>query len=193
MLHYKQKVTVVSFSGRRDTLLTKSELKKKLIVEAAKRVFVKQGYVSTTMQDIVDEARISRGGLYRYFTSVKELFEAVMRNEIAIQEENIYADLDVFLETQKQELLTIEHTLRVAGYEFMMKERNSPDEELGKALFKISLKQIEHCLAESNKQQALGIMLELEGLTVMALTGILEETFLTERLEIILERGWGNE
>lgn len=193
MLHYKQKVTVVSFLGRRDTLLTKSELKKKLIVEAAKRVFVKQGYVSTTMQDIVDEARISRGGLYRYFTSVKELFEAVMRNEIAIQEENIYADLDVFLETQKQELLTIEHTLRVAGYEFMMKERNSPDEELGKALFKISLKQIEHCLAESNKQQALGIMLELEGLTVMALTGILEETFLTERLEIILERGWGNE
>ncbi|WEG73834.1 TetR/AcrR family transcriptional regulator [Vagococcus intermedius] len=173
--------------------MTKSELKKKLIVEAAKRVFVKKGYVSTTMQDIVDEARISRGGLYRYFTSVKELFEAVMRNEIAIQEENIYADLDVFLETQKQELLTIEHTLRVAGYEFMMKERNSPDEELGKALFKISLKQIEHCLAESNKQQALGIMLELEGLTVMALTGILEETFLTERLEIILERGWGNE
>lgn len=145
------------------------------------------------MQDIVDEAQISRGGLYRYFGSVKELFEAVMRNEIAIQEENIYADLEVFLETQKQELLTIENTLRVAGYEFMMKERNSPDEALGRALFKISLKQIEGCLGDNNKEQALSIMLELEGLTVMALTGILEESFLTERLETILERGWQHE
>lgn len=170
--------------------MRKSELKKKLIIEAAKRVFVKQGYVSTTMQDIVDEASISRGGLYRYFSSTKEVFSAVMRNEIAIQEENIYADLEVFLEVQKQELLTIENTLRVAGYEFMMKERDSPDKALGRALFKISLKQIEQCLSPENKQQALSIMLELEGLTVMALTGILDETFLTERLLIILEKGW---
>lgn len=47
------------------------------ILEAAKEVFVKKGIDGTVMQDIADEAGISRTALHYYFRSKKKLFEAV--------------------------------------------------------------------------------------------------------------------
>ena len=47
----------------------KSEQKKKLILETARKVFVEKGYKLVTMKDIVEACEISRGGLYLYFQS----------------------------------------------------------------------------------------------------------------------------
>ena len=59
----------------------RSAVKKQLIVDAARRVFADKGYKDVTMTDIVEACGISRGGLYLYFGSTRELFLEVMRAE----------------------------------------------------------------------------------------------------------------
>lgn len=52
----------------------KSIQKKQYILGKAKGVFASKGFKSVTMQDIIDACQISRGGLYLYFESTKEIF-----------------------------------------------------------------------------------------------------------------------
>jgi len=47
------------------------------IIDAAERVFMRNGYVNTTMEDITREAEFSRSTVYSYFTSREELFVLV--------------------------------------------------------------------------------------------------------------------
>ncbi|WEG11779.1 TetR family transcriptional regulator [Pullulanibacillus sp. KACC 23026] len=47
------------------------------ILEAAKKVFTKKGFEPTTMQDVVKESGMSRGGVYQYFSSPEEMFIAI--------------------------------------------------------------------------------------------------------------------
>ncbi|WP_280745801.1 MULTISPECIES: TetR/AcrR family transcriptional regulator [unclassified Parabacteroides] len=47
------------------------------VIEAAKVVFVRKGYVATTMKDIADEVGISRTSLHYYFRTKETLFEAI--------------------------------------------------------------------------------------------------------------------
>ncbi|MEX0986380.1 MAG: TetR/AcrR family transcriptional regulator [Bacteroidales bacterium] len=56
---------------------TDSELK---ILEAAEKVFYRKGKHGTSMQDIADEAGITRTSLNYYYRTKDKLFEAVFRN-----------------------------------------------------------------------------------------------------------------
>ena len=47
---------------------------KNQILDAALRVFVKSGYSETTMNDIVEESGLSKGAIYHYYSSKKDLF-----------------------------------------------------------------------------------------------------------------------
>ncbi len=53
--------------------------KKQEILEAARKVFIKKGYIQATMQDIIDEAGISRGALYSYFNNIEHVFEELLK------------------------------------------------------------------------------------------------------------------
>ena len=48
--------------------------RKKQILEAAHKIFIKKGYVKTTMDDIVVLSGLSKGALYHYYKSKKDLF-----------------------------------------------------------------------------------------------------------------------
>jgi AcrR family transcriptional regulator len=48
-----------------------------LIIEAAARVFARNGFAGTLMADIAVEAGIGKGTIYEYFTSKEDLFFAV--------------------------------------------------------------------------------------------------------------------
>jgi AcrR family transcriptional regulator len=50
------------------------------VLEAAKRVFLRYGYRRVTMQDIADEAGISRPALYLIFPNKEEAFLAAIRD-----------------------------------------------------------------------------------------------------------------
>ena len=51
---------------------------KNQILDAALKVFVKSGYAATTMSDIVQESGLSKGAIYHYYSSKKELFLALI-------------------------------------------------------------------------------------------------------------------
>lgn len=57
-----------------------SEERKAQIYQAALTCFSRKGYHQTTMDDIVGEAGLSKGGLYWHFSSKKELFLALFES-----------------------------------------------------------------------------------------------------------------
>lgn len=54
--------------------------KKQNIIDAAYSLFISKGYNSTSIQDILDEAGISKGTFYNYFTSKTECLIAIMES-----------------------------------------------------------------------------------------------------------------
>ncbi|MFT7625517.1 MAG: AcrR family transcriptional regulator [Myxococcota bacterium] len=53
------------------------EVRRRQIVDAAKRCFIDKGLDATTMRDISREARLSLGGCYHHFASKAEIFRAI--------------------------------------------------------------------------------------------------------------------
>lgn len=51
------------------------------ILEAAEKVFIEKGFSGTTMTDIVNATGLSRGGLYHYFSSTDEVFQAILQEQ----------------------------------------------------------------------------------------------------------------
>lgn len=58
--------------------------KKQRIIKSAKEVFQKQGYLKTSVQDIVEAAEISKGTFYNYFTSKEELAIVIFKQEYSV-------------------------------------------------------------------------------------------------------------
>lgn len=50
------------------------------LVTAGRAVFARVGYVEARMSDVADEAKISMGGLYRYFKNKEDLFAQVIED-----------------------------------------------------------------------------------------------------------------
>jgi AcrR family transcriptional regulator len=57
-----------------------SEEKRRLILDAAVRVFARKGYHSSRVGDIAGEAGVAHGLLYHYFDSKEQLLETVFRD-----------------------------------------------------------------------------------------------------------------
>ena len=54
------------------------------IIQAAEKVFFTKGFSLSTMDDIAEEAELSKGTLYLYFRSKEDLHMAVARNSIRL-------------------------------------------------------------------------------------------------------------
>ncbi|HFL7177103.1 TPA: TetR/AcrR family transcriptional regulator, partial [Enterococcus faecium] len=50
-----------------------AEIRKEEIMDISFRLFMKNGYMNTTTQDIIDEAKISRGLLYYHFKNKEDI------------------------------------------------------------------------------------------------------------------------
>jgi len=57
-------------------------VRRKEILDAAKRVFEAHGYAATTMEAVAEEARIAKGSIYNYFKSKHDLFRAVFLEDL---------------------------------------------------------------------------------------------------------------
>ncbi len=60
-----------------------------MILDAAEVVFKQKGYNATTMEDIIQESNISRGGIYTYFKNTEDIFLAIMQRRDDSSFENI--------------------------------------------------------------------------------------------------------
>jgi AcrR family transcriptional regulator len=57
---------------------TKGERTRALLLDAAKRLFVANGYHGTSMRDIADEAGLALGGIYNHFGNKEDIFVGVL-------------------------------------------------------------------------------------------------------------------
>ncbi len=118
---------------------TKSNVKRELILDKAKQVFIRKGFCRVTMKDIIEECDISRGGIYLYFSSVAEIFVEVVKrhNHAKIDEvknaiknsRDFHELLDTFFAEQKEKLVNMDQSLFAAMLEFCFshKEQSNRD------------------------------------------------------------------
>lgn len=55
--------------------------KKSLILDAARRIFLRYGYEKTSMNDIAGDAGMGKGSLYYYFKSKEDIYLELIRKE----------------------------------------------------------------------------------------------------------------
>lgn len=186
-------------------MLSKSDRKKMFILEQSKSVFKKKGYQTVTMTDIVKKCGISRGGVYRYFKSPKEIFLAIVElNQLegsSVLEEGMTNNksatylLDKFLENEKNHFLQQENKLTTAIYEFYFKHKDELQENwlqnqfnraeaVITALLQYGVKQDEFHSHHSSVM-AKHILFLLEGLRVSSEVMDLDEVMINEQLHRI--------
>lgn len=68
------------------------------IIKSATKSFSKKGYANTSMSTIAYSAKISKGGMYHYFTSKEELFLAVIFQD---GETNLQKGSELFKKREK--------------------------------------------------------------------------------------------
>jgi len=187
----------------------KSVRKKQFILKKAREVFADRGYKDVTMKDIVDACQISRGGLYLYFDSTKEIFLEVlnMKETSDSGEEDVFTKaisenatssdiLALFLQEQKKELCHQAESLTMATYEFFFANKLPKNENPLKAQFDGAVQIIEKLISdgvktgefvcEDAKGAARNIMYVLEGLRIMSQTvGITEKAVNKEILYLM--------
>jgi len=62
-------------------MLKKGDKTKQFIISESKKLFSRRGYTTVTMKDICEICDLSRGGLYRYFGSTKEIFLEILNED----------------------------------------------------------------------------------------------------------------
>lgn len=185
----------------------KSVQKKKYIVETARGIFMEKGYKEVTMKDIVEACQISRGGLYLYFSSTRELFEEVLRMEQedtddvfsqSITEEATPADiLALFFKEQKRELLNKKPSLGKAVYEYFFANRIPARENLLKKQFDAAVYVLEGLITAGIESEefycadprgyARNIMYVLEGLKIAAHTRGVSEAAVDREIMFVMQ------
>ncbi len=68
-----------------------AEEKRRIILDAAVRVFAHKGFHTSRVGDIAEEAGVAHGLLYHYFSSKDEVLETIFRENWAILVERIHA------------------------------------------------------------------------------------------------------
>lgn len=185
----------------------KSVQKKKYIIETARRIFMDKGYKEVTMKDIVEACQISRGGLYLYFSSTKELFEEVLKMEQedaddvfaeSITEETTPTDiLAIFLKEQKKELLNKQNSLGKATYEYFFANDIPGRDNLLKKQFDAAVHVLEGLIQEGVESGefycedprgcARNIMYLLEGLKIASHTRGISEAAVDREIMYVMQ------
>jgi AcrR family transcriptional regulator len=71
----------------------KKEMRKKYILEYAKKYFSSRGYYETHIEDIISDAKIGKGTFYRYFKNKEELFISLLVEFLNEWEDFVFKDL----------------------------------------------------------------------------------------------------
>ncbi|MBP5841254.1 TetR/AcrR family transcriptional regulator [Lactiplantibacillus plantarum] len=188
----------------------RSVLKKNVILNGAHNVFARKGFLSATMQDVINECGISRGGIYLYFNSIDDVFFETVTQRSVRQFDDIRETikqnppfeqiLNNYLLEQKTRLLNHmhdDHSLLRAMYEYSFTHNHSRDRGLKqkqinttratvRSLFDLGVKQ-NKIVDKDIKIIADNFMLLIEGMNVLALTGELTEKQIDDQFNLFVK------
>jgi len=183
----------------------KDKLRK--ILEAARLVFCRKGFLAVTMQDIIDECRISRGGIYIYFSSVDEVFLEVMKhrnkerissiNKSVLDHEPFQNVLDRYMSKQKARLVNFENSLFRAYCEYIFSKpkaavqafRDTQLSQLRASVEAMLNLGVSQGIIKNEKipQLATHIIATIDGLSILALGHALTEEIINEQFSVLTE------
>lgn len=185
----------------------KSAQKKRYILETARKVFMEKGFKDVTMKDVVEACEISRGGLYLYFPSTKELFLEVLKLE-QLDADDVFSKsiprgagasdiLALFLKEQKRELLGRKKSLTKASYEFFFDNRIPGKDNFMRRQFDAAVQVIQKLIeegvrtgeffCEDPRRAASNIMYVLEGLKIASQTRGITEAAVDREIMYVME------
>jgi len=81
-------------SKRKERKEREKEARKQDILNSAIRVFSRNGFVKTSMEQVADEASLAVGTLYRYYASKEELYVSIVFEAIAAMHEGLKSIAD---------------------------------------------------------------------------------------------------
>ncbi len=99
--------------------LSKGELTRLAIEDAAMELFINNGYHATSMRQIAEQAGLALGGIYNHFKSKEEIFEAIV-----VDKHPYKTIMPLVLEAQGD---TAEEFLRSAALISMSEVKKNPD------------------------------------------------------------------
>lgn len=185
----------------------KSAQKKKYILEKARSVFMEKGFKDVTMKDVVEACEISRGGLYLYFPSTRELFLEVLKLE-QLDADDVFSQsiprragasdiLALFLKEQKRELLGRKKSLTRASYEFFFENKIPGKDNFMRQQFDAAVQVIQRLIEEGVRtgefyceepyKAASNIMYVLEGLKIASQTRGITEAAVDREIMYVME------
>lgn len=185
----------------------KSAQKKRYILETARKVFMEKGFKDVTMKDVVEACEISRGGLYLYFPSTRELFLEVLKLE-QLDADDVFSKsiprgagasdiLALFLKEQKRELLGRKKSLTKASYEFFFDNRIPGKDNFMRRQFDAAVQVIQKLIeegvrtgefyCEDPRRAASNIMYVLEGLKIASQTRGITEAAVDREIMYVME------
>ena len=59
---------------------------RKMILESASELFAEKGFKDVSMSDICEKTGLSRGGLYRHYSSTSEIFREIISGDESFDE-----------------------------------------------------------------------------------------------------------
>ena len=168
-------------------------------------MFYRKGFLDVTMQDIIDECGISRGGIYLYYGSVDEIFQEVIKQRNkekfsviskAVQEHKPFAGVMAeYMALQKERLLCIENSLCRAYCEYVFSKpkgtiqsfRDAQLSHLRKSVISILMLGVGQGVLRDENIPVLAdhFIVVIDGLSVLALGGALTEGIVDEQFAVL--------
>ncbi|OGO79343.1 MAG: transcriptional regulator [Clostridiales bacterium GWB2_37_7] len=113
-------------------MITKGNKTRQFIIENSINLFSEKGYTAVTMKDICEKCQMSRGGVYRYFSSTKEIFSEMLDadlelNRLVVEEriqEKVPAEriIDAYFRQEIESIYSNNNGLYFAIHEFAFAE-----------------------------------------------------------------------
>lgn len=192
--------------------MSKASEKRELILQSAKKVFIRKGFNRVTMKDIIDECKISRGGIYLYFSSVDEIFVEVVKKHNQQKIDDIKASIennedfdqlvDEFFEDQKRRLMRMDQSLFVAMMEFCFGHKNVLNRDFYTEQFHNTKSIVMELLKSGRRKQSVvakdidrladSIMFLIEGLRCLAVSSRISAGLVDSQFRVCKEMIFSN-
>lgn len=71
-----------------------TEFRRREILNAARKVFARKGFVGSIVNDIAAEAGVAKGTIYIYFASKREIYNALLHNDMEVLRSEMLGRMD---------------------------------------------------------------------------------------------------
>ena len=170
-------------------------------------MFCRKGFLAVTMQDIIDECGISRGGIYIYFSSVDEVFLEVLKQRNKERFSSISKSihdgepfdsvLGNYMLKQKERLVSFENSLFRAYCEYIFSKpkaavhafRDVQLNHLRSSVTSILMLGVHQNIIKDEKIERLAnhFIVTIDGLSVLALSYALSQKTIDDQFAVLSE------